>query len=286
MWVHGGTHKPLRGIGLLAVAFLTFAVATPAGAHTPHACPASLPDAPALTGHIEHADILAGTLSFDAVAAHGEALFSARFNRCDGQGRPGTESTGEKRAAEGAPDFTRASGPEASSCAGCHQQPFAGGAGEFVANVFVNARGSVSAAEIAKDAQINERNTLGMHGAGLIEMLAREMTDELEAIREDAKMRAGAGENGGKVTLRLIAKGVEFGSFTARGGRLVEIDGIRGVDTDLIVKPFAQSGTVGSLRVFSVAALNQHHGMPVRMPFSDAISISGLYRACTAATRF
>ena len=41
----------------------------------------------------------------------------------------------------------------------------------------------------------------------------------------------------------------------------MEIDGIRGVDTDLIVKPFAQSGTVGSLRVFSVGALNQHYGM-------------------------
>ncbi len=30
-------------------------------------------------------------------------------------------------------------------------------------------------------------------GSGLIEMLAREMTDELEAIREDAKRRAEAG---------------------------------------------------------------------------------------------
>ena len=249
-----------RRSGFLAAAFAAMFLASPAAAHTPHACPTGLPDAPILAGHIEHADIVAGTLSFDAVAAHGASLFTARFNRCDGQGRPLTESTGEARPA-GAPAFTRASGPEASSCAGCHQQPFAGGAGEFVANVFVNARGSVSAAEMTASAQINERNTLGMHGSGLIEMLAREMTDELEAIREDAKARAEAGENGGQVTLRLVAKGVEFGSFTARGGRLVEIDGIRGVGTDLIVRPFAQSGTVGSLRVFSVAALNQHHGM-------------------------
>ena len=246
--------------GNLAAALAALFFAAPAAAHTPHACPADLPDAPVLTRHIEHADITAGKLSFDVVAAHGAALFLAQFNRCDGQGRPKTASTGEARPG-GGPDFTRASGPEASSCAGCHLQPFAGGAGEFVANVFVNARGNISAAEIAKDAHINERNTLGMHGAGLIEMLAREMTDELEAVREDAKARAEAGENGGRVTLRLIAKGVEFGSFTARGKQLVEIDGIRGVDTDLIVKPFAQSGTVGSLRVFSVGALNQHHGM-------------------------
>lgn len=260
MRVHFGTYTPLSGIGCLIVGLLTL-VTTPANAHTPHACPTDLPDAPVLSGHIEHADILAGKLSFDAVAAHGAALFSARFNACDGQGRPETTSTGEKRAAGSVPGFNRASGPDASSCAGCHSQPFAGGAGEFVANVFVNARGTVSAAEMAEAAHINERNTLGMHGAGLIEMLAREMTDELEAIREDAKRRAEAGENGGMVTLRLVAKGVDFGTFTARGGRLVEIDGIRGVDPDLIVKPFAQSGTVPSLRVFTVPALNQHHGM-------------------------
>ena len=259
MRISASTNKPLYGIGCLIVGFMALASA-PAVAHTPHACPADLPDAPVLAGHIEHADILAGKLSFDAVAAHGAALFLAQFNRCDGQGRPRTASTGEARDT-GAPEFTRTSGPDANSCAGCHHQPFAGGAGEFVANVFVNARGAVSAAEMAQFGQINERNTPGMHGAGLIEMLAREMTDELEAIREDAKARAEAGENGGRVTLRLVAKGVEFGTFTARGRLLVEIDGIRGVSPDLIVKPFAQSGTVPSLRVFSVGALNQHHGM-------------------------
>jgi hypothetical protein len=236
------------------------AVTLGAHAHAPHACPAGLSDAPMLTRHIGHADILAGKFSFDAVVAHGEALFTARFNKCDGQGRPETTSTGEKRAA-GAPEFTRMSGPEASSCAGCHNQPSVGGAGEFVTNVFVNARGGVSEAELAAEAEINERNTLGMNGSGLIEMLAREMSVKLEAIRDDAKARADAGEDGGRVTVRLITKGVDFGTFTARSGRLVEIDGIRGVGTDLIVKPFTQAGTVPSLRVFSVAAMNQHLGM-------------------------
>lgn len=59
MRVHAGMNKPLRGVGCLAVAFLAFAAATPAAAH-PHVCPADLPDAPVLAGHIEHADILAG----------------------------------------------------------------------------------------------------------------------------------------------------------------------------------------------------------------------------------
>lgn len=139
--------------------------------HTPHTCPADLPDTPVLTRHVEHADIRAGRLAFDEVAAHGRALFTARFNRCDGQGRPETTGTGEARAA-GAPDFMRMAEPEANSCAGCHHQPFAGGAGEFVANVFVNARGTGGGPETVDMSHVNERNTPGMHGAGFIEMLA------------------------------------------------------------------------------------------------------------------
>ena len=37
------------------------------------------------------------------------------------------------------------------------------------------------------------RSTPGMHGSGFIEMLARELSVELEAIREDAQARAEAG---------------------------------------------------------------------------------------------
>ena len=72
MRVSANMNKPLYGIGCLAVAFLALATAS-AAAHAPHACSADLPDAPVLSGHMEHAGITAGKPSFDAVAAHGAA---------------------------------------------------------------------------------------------------------------------------------------------------------------------------------------------------------------------
>jgi hypothetical protein len=66
--VSANTNKPFYGVGCLIVGFLTLATA-PAAAHTPHAYPADLPDAPVLTGHIEHADILARELTIGDITS-------------------------------------------------------------------------------------------------------------------------------------------------------------------------------------------------------------------------
>ena len=100
------------------------------------ACPAGIPDRPALSQHIEQADILNGTLDFDGIFAHGKELFTVRFNICDGQGRPAATGTGKPRDPD-EPTFNRVSAPDSTSCEGCHNQPRDGGAGDFVANVFV-----------------------------------------------------------------------------------------------------------------------------------------------------
>jgi hypothetical protein len=105
----------------------------------------------------------------------------------------------------------------------------------------------------------NERNTLAMMGAGPIEMLAREMTAELTAIREAALLQAQI--LGVAVTRPLSAKGVAFGSITVLPDGRVDPTAIEGVDWDLIVKPFHQKGAVVSLREFSNNAMNHHHGM-------------------------
>lgn len=41
----------------------------------------------------------------------------------------------------------------------------------------------------------------------------------------------------------------------------------RGVDTDLIIKPFHQAGVVRSVREFTVNAFNHHHGMQAEERF-------------------
>ena len=108
-------------------------------------------DAPTVPLSIEQADINGGALSFDQINDHGELLFTARFNTCDGSGRPATTGGGDKRSvptrsedreplSPGQVAKLRTSAPDSDACSGCHNQPEAGGAGDFVANVFVLAQ--------------------------------------------------------------------------------------------------------------------------------------------------
>jgi len=96
------------------------------------------------------------------------------------------------------------SGPDANSCADCHAQPFgiAGGHGDIVTNVFVlgqpfdfatfdrldflPTKGWVN--ELGRPVTLqsiaNSRVTIGVFGSGFIEMLARQITHDLQAIRD------------------------------------------------------------------------------------------------------
>jgi hypothetical protein len=237
---------------LATVFLMVFLFHGTAGAHEQHRCPPQFPDAPVLPGHIEHADIVDGELSFQEIVAAGEELFVARFNICDGQGRPAATGTGEKRVAD-QPDFIRTSAPDANGCGGCHAQPRAGGGGDFVANVFVLAQALDPVTSSVSPEFSNERNTLGMNGAGPIEMLAREMTAELQS---QAPFLADGWHT-------ITAKGVEFDVQIA-GSVVVSA---RGVNPDLVIRPFHQAGVVVSLREFTDNAMNHHHGMQAEERF-------------------
>src|SRR5215831_315859 len=72
----------------------------------------------------------------------GRRLFSARWTTQEGQGRPQTKGTGNPLSDPTSPlafprNFDRLSGPDANSCAGCHNTPFVGGGGDRVGEVFV-----------------------------------------------------------------------------------------------------------------------------------------------------
>ena len=208
--------------------------------------------------HMDQAAIESWNLQFDAIFEQGRVLFDARFNFLDGRGRPFSLGNGNPRATPG-PAFIRTSGPDATSCFGCHNQPRSGAGGDIVANVFVLAQNLDSVTTSIDPHFSNERNTLGMMGSGPIEMLAREMTAELQAIRERAKKQAAQG--GQPVIAALVAKGVKFGSIIVRPDGKIDPSQIQGVDWDLIIKPFHQKGAVVSLREFTNNAMNHHHGM-------------------------
>jgi Di-haem oxidoreductase, putative peroxidase len=260
----------IRGMAVLALICLPLSTS----AHVPHRCPEGFPDTPALPGHLEQADIVSGRLRFQDIVAAGARLFTTAFNICDGQGRPA--ATGAETPTKRVPDqpaFIRTSAPDSNSCAGCHHQPRAGGSRDVVANVFVLAQTLDPVTESVSTQFSDERHTLGMFGAGPIEMLAREMTADLWTLRAAALQEARA--QGTAITTSLDTKGVHFGQLTAFPDGSVETAAVEGVDADLIIKPFHQAGVVRSLREFTVNAFNHPHGMQAEERF-DLSPATGL----------
>ena len=220
----------------------------------------------AIAGHVAQADVAAGRWTPAQLREAGRRLFAANFAPADGVGRPAANGspfpTPRRTAdplAEPAPAFSRGDGPDANACASCHHQPFIGGAGDFSVNVFTGlALRSVPVDSFDREFS-NERGSPALNGAGLIELLAREITADLHALRDDARRRAA--ETGEPVSVELRSKGIDFGRLVARPDGSVDADGVDGIDRDLVVRPFGAKGTITSLREFSVNAANLHHGM-------------------------
>jgi hypothetical protein len=230
---------------------------------TPTAAGQQLPnwDPPSVDVFPDHNEFATGKRPVQELIGIGRKLFRLSFSRPDGAGRP--NSTGDSkptiRVTHDPPFFQRIAGPDANSCAGCHNRPIVGGAGDFAVNVFVGAHFTDPPAMTIDPKVTNERNTLSIFGAGAIEMVAREMTGELQDQRDGARMRA-VGTNRDE-RVRLEAKGVPFGYLTVRPNGSYSTDELEGIDSDLIVKPFGMKGVAVSLREFTNFALNQHHGI-------------------------
>jgi len=249
---------PAAQAGAGAVTFLTRAPADPAAIGV-------AVDQSQLQGVLSSGDLA------DLVAA-GRQLFGTKFTSADGAGRPlATQAqipTHFKHRREQM--FQRASGPDSNACSSCHNNPDWGGAGDFVANAFTSG-GTESADFDTVDAQFsNERNTNHMFGSGLEELLAREMTTELQGERDAGVEKAR--QTGQAVSVALSSKGVDFGTMTISPGGLIDAGGVEGVDPDLIVRPFSQKGVFTSLRSFTVTVLNAHHGMQAEERFGPAMT--------------
>ena len=227
-------------------------------------------------------------VSLRQLLQHGKSLFTAAWTEQEGGGRPFTKGTGNPISNPAAPltfprNFNRLSAPDANSCAGCHAQPFGipGGGGDFVANVFVLGQrfdfltfnpldvtptgGALDelGRPVSQQTVANSRATLGMFGSGYIEMLARQMTADLQAIRDQTLLDH---------TNALVSKGISFGSIIRRGDGTWDVSLVQGLPAvslgtsgtnppNLILRPFHQAGRVVSIREFSNNAFNHHHGI-------------------------
>jgi cytochrome c peroxidase len=220
---------------------------------------------------------------------HGKLVFEAPWTSQEGGMRPLTKGTGAPLTDPTNPlvfprAFNRISAQDANSCAGCHNAPFgvAGGGGDFVTGVFVlghrfdfatfdhsdpiPTKGAFqeNGAPATLQSIANYRATLGMFGSGYIELLAREMTADLQAIRDTTPP-------GG--SRALVTKGVSFGTIARNGDGTWNTSQVTGLAApslastgaasppNLIIRPFHQAGAVISLRQFTNNAFNHHHGI-------------------------
>lgn len=223
-------------------------------------------DEAAIPGHVQQGDIDEGRWTISNLVEAGRRLFVARFTSLDGAGRPMSTGRNEPQGRASTPRaYDRGLGPDANSCASCHRDPVIGGSGDFVANVFVGLGERQQPTSSIAATFSNERGTPEMHGTGVVELLAREMSHALQAIRDEAM--AVARSTRADCRRQLMAKGVSFGWITALADGSLKFDEIEGVDHDLVVKPFGAKGIFGSLREFTINALNLHHGMQAEERF-------------------
>jgi len=226
-------------------------------------------DAPAITVDPDH-DQIGKKYPVQAAVRAGKQLFMTKFNRVDGAGRPlATEHTFPTRRSVPGPAFQRIAGPDANSCAGCHNQPKVGGSGDFATDVFVAAPQFGDALnESINPAFVDERFTRSLFGIGGIEIAAREMSHELIRQRDSGIAQAKA--KGRDVEVSLAAKGIRFGSIVVSPDGDQDSSQLQGIGPDLIVRPFNAKGTMVSIRDFTVVASNQHHGMQASEMFGEA----------------
>jgi hypothetical protein len=242
-------------------------------------------------------------LSVPYLIAFGGKLFTARWTVQEGAGRPlskGTATGGRLSDPSTSLvfpfNFNRLSGPDANSCSGCHNLPSTGGGGDRVANVFVlgqrfdfisfnhaDAMATAGALDergnfVTQQTFANERKTIGMNGSGFIEMLARQMTADLQAVRDSIPPGTS------KV---LVTKGVSFGTLARAMDGTWDTSRVQGLPApslaspnvghppNLVIMPFHQAAAAISLRQFTINAFNQHHGIQAEERFVLGVDEDG-----------
>jgi len=200
-----------------------------------------------------------GDLCLSELADLGQLLFEHEFGPEDGLG-----GGAAARAASG--PFRRIheglfGGPETISCPSCHWVGGPNGAGAETDTVILAGDGQHMASG-------DERNPPALLGVGVVQALAHEMTADLRRQRAGALREATRAGEARDVPLRT--KGVDFGVLRVTPDGEVDASGVRGVDADLVVKPFGWKGTLATFADFAAEALQVHVGIQ-----SDVLLASG-----------
>jgi cytochrome c peroxidase len=152
----------------------------------------------------------------------------------------------------------RPTGPNAQSCVSCHNQPNEDGAGPTAVNVHRDHRFT------GNPELMIQRNTPHLFGAGALQRLAEEMSEELYEVKDKAGKKACSSKS--SVQQDLTAKGVYFGyiTMTCENGTATIDAGnskLEGVNADWIIRPYEWKKNVTFLRDFMRHAGHNEIGM-------------------------
>ena len=211
---------------------------------------------------IEHSTLTQQTLDRVAPDAArlllvGDELFAYGFRPENGLGNGLARHGGFAAGPRAAPNLRRVhagelGGPDAQACADCHAVGGDDGAGASSEASYFRGDGD-------RVASADARNPPALLGLGPVQLLAEEMTAELDLQRTRAI--ASARSAGRPATSNLEAKGVAFGLIVAHADGSVDTSRVQGVSADLVVRPFGWKGHQATLRGMIQEAARQHLGM-------------------------
>ena len=232
--------------------------------------PIDLPgETPTLTPRIEQSDL--DDMSLAEMIEHGRRIFSTPFTIMDGLGdgpidpddptifggRPTLDNNGQ---------FLRVNGLDTQSCNECHsivsnatRPPLLGigGVGGVSTNAFFKVTGiDVADSRFNGFAELDNGRFINppfLFGSGGIELLGKEMTKDLQLLKQQAIAQPGT-------PIALVTKGVDFGTLLYDGENF-DYGNVEGIDKDLVVKPFGRKGEFATVRGFDVDALQFHLGL-------------------------
>jgi len=214
----------------------------------------------------------------------GDPMFDKQFNEADGGGAsvdgfqrytrtPRADLAGAGQWKTHTP--ARATGPNAASCTGCHNEPTGDGAGGAMTNAIRDPNGT------ANPKQTINRNTPHLFGGAARQLLGEEMTVDLQNLRNAAcNCQNATGPACSARTVTLTSKGVSFGSIVVsrvnNAACTFNTAGVQGVATDLVVRPFQWKGAVTHLRDFARGAGHNEIGMQANefYPNADTDTVS------------
>jgi cytochrome c553 len=213
---------------------------------------------PAFTARVDQFELR--EMDFEEIFEAGDVFFDTDFNALDGGGANvgnGQRFTRVPRAdLRGAGQWfnhtpARITGPNAAACTDCHREP-GDGAGPAGSNVHRDPlrNGNVG--------QFIQRNTPHLFGGAGIQVLAEEMTEEMQAAIQVGRTRvctAGANAN---FRVTLNPKGIFFGEVIVNRTSptvnpcttSLNFVQLQGINQDLIVRPFQWKGSVATVRDF------------------------------------